>query len=178
MSYKPSAHSGSPIAHNKTSLYVAGAASEIDRARAAVRAARDAGFEVVSTWIQSVDRVGASNPVNASVADRCQWSTQCLYEVRLADALWFLVPTPPITTRGGWGELCYAHALRRHLVCSGPQTSQSIFCALGEEFETDESALYHLRAWSHDRRLRGGLRELAQNAPHDWPGPLDLGGEG
>lgn len=23
-----------------------------------------------------------------------------------------------------------------------------------------------------------GLRELAENAPHDWPGPYELGGEG
>ena len=50
-----------------------------------------------------------------------------------------LVPPVDAPTRGAWGESCYAHALARPLVFSG-DTKQSVFCALGDEYESDEDA--------------------------------------
>lgn len=160
-----------------TALYIAGTYNEVDRAHRARRAARDAGFIVTSTWPESIAKVGDANPADASVVDRCHWSTTCLAEVQAADALWFLVPTPPIVTRGAWVEVGYANAFARHLVFSGLSTHQSVFCALGEEFVDDESALFHLRAWSADRRLQRGLREIVENAPVATllPGPGESG---
>lgn len=127
-----------------TSLYLAASSADIARAVHWRDKLQNYAVEVISTWIENVRRVGSGNPRDASHDDRRAWSLQCLAEVRAADVLWFLVPTVEIATRGAWLELGYAigRGVARggpRIICSG-DTKQSIFCALGEEFELDQDA--------------------------------------
>jgi len=161
----------------KFKVYIAAtsAGDECARVAAATAALDSYGIEVTSTWARTVAEVGNANPPDASTSDRRTWSTQCTNEIDAADAVWFLVPPKPVTTRGAWFEAGYAFSEKKHLVFSG-DTKQSVFGALGAEFETDAGALAHIRNLA-------GLRELAEapamdlrlkNALMDF----DLGGEG
>jgi nucleoside 2-deoxyribosyltransferase len=139
-------------------IYIAACANgaELERAKRMVAAARSAGLDVVCTWPEIVTTVGDANPRNATCAQREGWAAQDLREVGEADVLWFLVPTPPATTRGAWLEAGYAHALGKLLVFSG-DTAQSVFAALGEEFDSDDSALEFLKVVAAERaRVFGG----------------------
>ena len=124
---------------SRYAVYVAASTQEPDRAAWAMAKLREAGVDVTSTWLEVVGKVGA-NP-QASYADRREWAARDLAEIARADLLWFLVPTPPATTRGGWGEWLYAHALGREKVSSGKDLHQSVFLALGQECATDYDAL-------------------------------------
>jgi nucleoside 2-deoxyribosyltransferase len=157
-------------------VYVASSAApgDVDRVRAAIATLRAQGFDVTCTWPEIVAMVGNANPRDADHLSRRQWSVQDLVEIDAADAVLFLVPLPPATTRGAWFESGYAYSEKKHLVFAG-DTKQSIFCALGPEFEADAAAIAHL----HELRVRRGLAELARNAPHsdEWPNLFDVGGE-
>ncbi len=166
-------------ARDSFAVYVAGAASPdaAPRVAAATWALRAAGFVVTCTWPEIVAKVGNANPRDASVGDRRGWSTQDLTEIDAADAVLFLVPAPPATTRGAWFEAGYAYSEKKHLVFAG-DTKQSVFCALGHECVTDAGALKLLRGLRDRARVDGGLRELAANAPEQAEQRFDLGGEG
>jgi hypothetical protein len=132
-------------------VYVAGAAAEMSRVIDAIAALEGAGIAVTCTWPQVVAATpGGANPADASCADRARWSGRDVTEVADSDVLWFLVPDG-LTTRGAWFESGVAHALGKHLVFSGPTTHQSVFCALGEEFISDESALVYLKRWRDEQ---------------------------
>lgn len=131
-------------------VYVAASAApdQSDRVRAAIDALRAADITVTCTWPEIVAATpGGANPRAATDVDRAAWSAQDLKEIDAADAVWFLVPTPPATTRGAWFEVGYAHAKGKRVVFSG-DTKQSVFCALGHEFVTDEAALLRLIAYA------------------------------
>lgn len=114
------------------------------RVNAAIACLQSNGFRVTNSWQAQIAAVGEANPRNSSAADRRAWSVQCMNEIDGSDAVWLLVPDPPQTTIGAWWEACYAYSEKKHLVCSG-DTKQSVFCALGLEFESDIAALSHLR---------------------------------
>lgn len=127
-------------------VYVAGSSAELDRARTWRDRLVSAGVEVVSTWIETVIAVGDANPREATTNARRVWSEDDLAQVSIADVFWLLAPEQP--TRGAWVELGFAHATRLvepdarmaiRVIISG-DTRQSIFCALGEEYATDEEA--------------------------------------
>ena len=139
-------------------VYVAGASSEMDRATAAVLQLRAAGHELTSTWLDTVAKVGDANPSSASGEQRRSWSITDLAEVERADVLWFLVPSSG-TTRGAWCEQGFSYALGKVIVCSGTNTTQSIFCALGEEFITDREALEHIGEIAKVRAKLVAMRE-------------------
>lgn len=120
-------------------VYVAGSSSELDRAARWSQALRDAGITVVSTWPEVVAKVGSANPADAPADQRRSWAyTDLVVELGAADTLWLLAPLES-PGRGAYVELGVAFAARKTIVCSGP-TLQSIFCALGSEFATDEHA--------------------------------------
>lgn len=127
-------------------VYVAASAAPESAARvaAAIAALKAAGFAVTCTWPETVAAVGNANPRDASDTDRRGWSVQDLAEIDDAHAVWFLVPELPATTRGAWFESGYAYSEHKHLVFSG-DTKQSVFCAIGTEFPTDEAALAFLK---------------------------------
>jgi hypothetical protein len=149
-------------------VYVAAtsAGDETARVTAAVAALRAHGIDVTCTWANTIAKVGDANPRDASDIDRRGWAIQCLNEIDASDAVWFLVPTPPTTTRGGWGEALYAYSEKKHLVFSG-DTKQSIFCALGHECVTDAQAVNHLRILRDRKRIESGLAELRRQT--NWP---------
>lgn len=127
-------------------IYLAASAAppELHRVNNAIAACRNAGFIVSSTWPSVVNAVGDANPRDATCEQRSEWAAQDLREVAVCDVLWMLVPHG-VPTRGAWLEAGFAHALGKPLVFSGPSTHQSVFCALGEEFDSDDSALVHLK---------------------------------
>lgn len=128
-------------------VYVAASAAKesAPRVAAVIARLRADGFEVTCTWPEVVAATpGGANPRDASDLDRRHWAVQDLAEIDAAHALLFLVPEPPETTRGGWWEASHAHDSDKHLLFAG-DTKQSIFCALGLEFRTDEAAIAHLR---------------------------------
>ncbi len=113
-----------------------------------------AGWQVISTWIENIERVGAGSPRHASSRERRGWSATCLTEVRQCDAFWVLVPPPEVATAGAWVELGTAYESARTIVCSG-DTRRSIFPALGHEEESDEDAFSWLQA-AFEVRARPG----------------------
>lgn len=117
-------------------VYVAGSSAEIDRAEQVMQAIERAGHVVVSTWTEDIASVGEANPRDASAEERRGWARGCLRQVGGSDALVFLVPREPATTRGGWAEMAYAFRSQIPILCSG-DTKQSVFCALGDEVELD-----------------------------------------
>lgn len=137
-------------------VYVAGSSQgeEAERVAWAVRRLAEVGIESTNTWAQTIAKVGDANPRNAGVDHRFEWSKQCLTEIDAADAVWFLVPRMPVMTRGAWAEIGYAFAMHKEIVCSG-DTTQSIFCALGDECEDDELALESLERLARKESDRG-----------------------
>lgn len=150
-------------------VYVAGASTEIARALYAIGTLRLAGVEVVCTWPEIVAATpGGANPTDASKEQRFGWSATDLAEVLSADVLLFLVPHPA-TTRGAWFEAGVAWSHGKHVVFAGT-TKQSVFCALGLEFDRDDDALAHVIRVGIDRAralspVERGLVELARVAP-------------
>jgi len=122
-------------------VYLAGSTQDIERVKRWKGALVSVGVEVVSTWIEVIEKVGGANPRGATKVQRADWSTTDLAEVASADVLWFLVPPADKATRGAWLEFGYAVARHITLISSG-DTRQSIFTAMGIELETDEDAFY------------------------------------
>lgn len=122
-------------------IYLAAASTpdQIERVTAWHNRLSKAGMHVVSTWPAVIGQIGATNPRNATAAERRGWSATDLQELSSADALWLLCPPSGVTTRGAWVELGVAYDRAKLIVSSG-DTRQSIFTALTEEFETDEEA--------------------------------------
>jgi nucleoside 2-deoxyribosyltransferase len=150
-------------------VYVAAAATadQVERVASAIHTLRSLGFVVTCTWPEIVASTpGGANPRDASDTDRRGWTTRDLEEIDAADALWFLVPELPATTRGAWFEAGYAYSEHKHLAFSG-DTKQSVFCALGIEFKTDAAAISHLCGLRDRKRINTGLTELRRNS--QWP---------
>lgn len=126
-------------------VYIAASSADIERVIAWTAALREVGVGVVSTWPATVAAVGAGNPRDATRAQRQQWSETDLEEVNDAALIWFLVPSLDKQTRGAWIEVGFAHALGTEIVASG-DVRQSIFLALGDEYETDREAFAAIAA--------------------------------
>lgn len=133
-------------------IYLAASSADVERARRWHRQLIDTGMAVTSSWLEIIDQVGDANPREASKWQRFKWADNDLREIAESHALWFLVPTTDKPTRGAWIEFGYARACGPELLLiSSGDTKQSIFCALGEEFETDEQAFerIHMLAKEH-----------------------------
>lgn len=124
-------------------IYVAAASADMDRVREWSDRLKLAGLTVTGTWLEVIATVGDANPRDASQVQRCEWSMADLGQVRDADLVWFMVPPASMSTRGGWLEVGFAEALEKVIVFSG-DTKQSIFCAIGGEFDRDGDAFAHI----------------------------------
>lgn len=128
-------------------VYIAGSSAEAERARV-VRwhdRLRALGIVVTSTWLEDVAAAGEGNPRHLAVEVRRGLAMTDLDRMREADLVWFLVPPTTIPTRGAWFEIGSMHeslrsSPRRHPIIASGDTKQSIFCALGLEFEDDVDA--------------------------------------
>lgn len=136
----PPPTSTDPAVSLKPRVYVAASAMEIDRAKRAVKSLADGGVDALASWIGNVGADGASNPRDATKRDRYRWSAASLTEASTADVVLMLVPPPELATRGAWFELGFAFGIAKMLVFSG-DTKQSVFCALGDEHDTDAEAI-------------------------------------
>jgi len=124
-------------------IYLSGSALEIPRVKYnKQRLEAIPGITIVSTWIESVEKVGQSNPRDASREERAGYAQTDLDEAASANLIWLFAPTTP--TRGAWVELGFGFARDVPFISSG-DTKQSIFTALGEEFETDEAAFEFIK---------------------------------
>lgn len=134
-------------------VYIAAASTpdQIERVATWANRLTKAGIVVVSTWPATVTAVGAGNPRDASVDQRRQWSAQDLTEVARAEALWMMCPPAGGATRGAWVELGCAYT-RALLIVSSGDTRQTIFTALGVEYDTDEDAFSGLLLVAAGRR--------------------------
>jgi hypothetical protein len=120
-------------------VYIGGSSSELDRVKAATRLLKARGVEVVSKWVESVEKVGTANPANVPKAFRENIALGCLEDLATADCFWLLFPqkTPG---RGAFVELGQATTHQIPIMISGHNSSESVFSALGEEFDTDAEA--------------------------------------
>jgi hypothetical protein len=128
------------------SVYVAASSNEIDRAQRWIDMLGKAGIECTSTWIESIKKVGESNPYDATPEVRRTYASENESCVRSSDLLWFLVPAPIAPNnhgRGGYYEAGMAKSIGKVLVFSG-DTRQSVFCAHGIEFVEDIDAFAHI----------------------------------
>lgn len=139
-------------------VYVAGSSGEIERAEKWMAALRAAGFEVTSTWPETIRKVGSANPMTATREQRAMWSAQDLSEVSDAEVFWLLLPEGK-PSEGACVEFGYAVMLGATakearalgildapnfwMIASGVE--RSIFTALAEHFETDEKAFEVLK---------------------------------
>lgn len=128
-------------------VYVAGASKEPERVRAAMDAARCAGFVVTLDWLAAIEAAGAANE-GLDDGQRRHYAAEDLAAVESADVLWLLAPGNAST--GAWVELGYAIALRDQvgatsrprIAVSGAARTRCIFAALADyESDHDEHAL-------------------------------------
>lgn len=136
-------------------MYLAASALEIARAKRVAKALSDGGVDPVATWISNVEAVGLDNPSDATKRNRYRWSASDLTEVSTCDVVLMLVPSPEAATRGAWFEMGFAFGCAKVLMFSG-DTKQSVFCALGEEHDTDAEAVTAIL--SRFEMLRAKLR--------------------
>lgn len=123
-----------------TAVYIAASSLDMARAKRWRTALLEAGLAVTSTWIESIEAVGEANPATATREQRLGWAQQCATGVRNANILWLLSPPLDAPSCGAWCELGVAQNNYTTVVCSGPTTHQSIFCALGAEYASDFEA--------------------------------------
>lgn len=122
------------------SCYVAASSTEMDRARAAMRALEAAGVRVTSTWPDAIEAAGTANE-GLDNAARLLAAETCLQQVAAADVLLLLVPPGP-SGIGCGVELGYAMAWRNKRIIASGRTKRTIFGALCDaEYETDAEAI-------------------------------------
>lgn len=123
-----------------TRVYIAGASSEVTRARAARTQLEAGGLTVTSTWPDVIEQVGQNNPRDASISDLARWALTDLAELHAADALWLLLPFGQTTTVGAWIELGVAFEARKAIIMSGPHRPIFTPVLADHHFELDHDA--------------------------------------
>jgi hypothetical protein len=133
-------------------IYVAASSAEIERAEKWMNALRGEGIAVTSVWPETIRRVQrerhmastheASNPRQATVADRRTWALENVAQIHASEALWLLVPMPPNLSEGAYYELAVANERRKLTLASGGGDNQRmVFTALAQIlFDADELA--------------------------------------
>lgn len=128
-----------------TTLYLAGASAEIDRARKWAQALREADITVLSTWVEVIGKTGAANPADATPEQLTKWTLRDEAEVKGSELLWLLLPSKGIHTVGAYIELGIARATGKHIVTSG--LHRPIFTPVLADisFATDEEAFEYIQ---------------------------------
>lgn len=119
-------------------IYVAGASSEIERARRVMAALRAEGHEITFDWtIDFESNEGLSDVQRAAYADAD------FQGVFLARRVVLLVPVSPSVTQGAWWEGGVADALEIPIIASGrpEDRARNIFLSRALEVDTDEKAV-------------------------------------
>ena len=127
-----------------SSIYVAGASTEIQRAAGWIAKLTQEGFRVTYDWTKAVGEFGSYGE-ELRDHERRMYARSDLRGVTEANIFWLLAPVGA-TTVGAWIEMGFALALvdntKRCIVVSPPVSEKVIFATLPAvlEFETDEAA--------------------------------------
>ncbi len=128
-----------------TTVYVAGASAEVERAERVMGWLRDAGLAIALDWTIPVRALGGQSLSEGKLRAEAE---SCLEAVQDSDVLLALIPPRGVHTQGMWAELGVAWA-------SGIRTLASVtnhvpmFATVAEGITwTDESAVGVLAAWS------------------------------
>jgi hypothetical protein len=159
-----------------TNIYLAGASSEIDRARNWVQRLRDAGIHVVSTWVDVIGKVGQSNPVDATIEQLTQWTLRDLAEVKASDLMWLLLPALDKHTVGAWVEMGYAHAARIPIVMSGPHRPIFTPVLAAMHFHDDESMFTEI-VRRHNEETANHVERYIASQQHERAEPAAFEGD-
>jgi hypothetical protein len=145
-------------------VYVAGASSELGRAKQAMRAVRRVIGDDAITYDWSLDvrrAIAAGVPDHELSVERAAgFASRDVAGVELAGLLWILASDAP--SRGMWVELGIALGLRRRghpieIVVSGLAKRPTVFAALADHIcETDTGGLYACARWARDEAINGG----------------------
>jgi hypothetical protein len=139
-------------------IYVAGASSEIERARRVIAALRAEGHEITFDWTVDFE-------ANETLLDvqRGAYADADFQGVSMANRVVLLIPAPPNLTQGAWWEGGVADALEIPIIASGrpEHRAKNIFLSHALEVDTDEEAIELCREDDVLRRLQEQGRELA-----------------
>ena len=145
-------------------IYVAASSAEIERAEKWSLALRGEGISVMSVWPETIRRVQAergmkttgeaSNPRQASVADRRTWAMENVTQIKASEVFWLLVPGPANPSQGAFWEHAFAWSERKIIFASGGD-QRFVFTSLSQILvDTDEAAFDLIR---HIYRRRAAL---------------------
>jgi hypothetical protein len=129
-------------------IYVAGGSSELDLVEGYMMRLRKAGYQITDDWPTLVRKVGASNPRDASDADKFSWSGANLRGILNADLVWVILPVVP--SFGCAFEFGYARGLARNrlrpqvVIVSGDWRATIFSVQANRLFETHDHALGYL----------------------------------
>lgn len=141
-----------------TKVYLAGASSEIERARFNAQRMRDADIHVMSTWVEVIGKAGSANPAHATPEQLTKWTLRDLEEVKTADVLWLQLPALDKHTVGAWIELGIAYSSNVIVLMSGPHRPIFTPVLAHKHFETDDEAFAWLKE-EHNRMVDNRVRE-------------------
>ncbi len=145
-----------------TTLYLAGASAEIDRARKWAQALRDADITVLSTWVEVIGKAGAANPADATPEQLTKWTLRDEAEVKSSELLWLLLPAKGVHTVGAYIELGIARASRKHIVMSGLHRPIFTPVLADASFSSDEEAFEYIQR-GHRSMVKKHVDELLQH---------------
>lgn len=127
-----------------TSVYVAGASSDLSAVDDWMSRLRTAGFAIALDWPANIRVVGDANPRHAAETDRLRWTLDDLEAAIASDVFWMIVPDG--TTTGAWCELGAVWSYRRYvtrapvIIVSG-DWRKTIFTSLADHrFDSHEEA--------------------------------------
>lgn len=131
-------------------IYVAASSAEIERAEFWSNKLRGEGIAVTSVWPETIRRVQrerqmktpgeASNPPQATVADRRTWSMENVTQIKAAELFWLLIPGPENPSQGAYWEHAFAWSERKLTIASGGD-QRFVFVSLSQVLvDTDEGA--------------------------------------
>lgn len=150
-------------------IYVAGSSAELERAKRAMQLVTDAGHEVTSSWVQSIEQSGERNP--ADMAAREAAARQCMRELLSSQLVWALLSH---NSKGLYWEMGAATIAHVRVVATGPSEIQvaTVFTSLCSlRLPSDEDMAYFLaneRQRERDNHFaewaRGRSRELLSDA--------------
>jgi hypothetical protein len=138
-----------------TSIYVAGASSEMATCQFWMRKLENAGLTITHDWCAAIEKVGSANPAEATLVELLKYAELDRDGILNADVFWLLVPDGHST--GSWTELglaLYSRTVfqRPRIIVSG-NWRRNIFCALADRrLDTHENAFEWIHTFDSIRK--------------------------
>lgn len=129
----------------RTTIYVAGASTEVDKIASYVAELRRAGLSITHDWTAQVQlaRAAGKSDKDYTQGERNKFAWDDMHGVLSARFLWLVLPEVSARSVGAWVELGAAVASDKTIIVSGEHPS--IFLEFATyRFKTHEEALKHL----------------------------------